>query len=144
MEGYRSEAISLLIGLGAGFILGYWTHALTIVREAADRRRLFRTRIQEWKTLIEDATYLNLHTRHMDSLPDLRTQCRVIEEDVRWWRRSRFRAACQTYAAIPRTEIEPPPRSSHSDEETQKRRQHHQAAKARLLALLDRLARLTA
>jgi hypothetical protein len=95
-----------------GLVLGWFAHWLTSRREAGHRRRAFRDFISalddefaaQWRDArIMDSTDFdnwNMFASHYASVPRVRAEAIKVREDIRWWRRRSFDAACEAYASF--------------------------------------------
>ena len=99
-------AFSFCSGGLAGAIIG---HRLRISSEAAARRRAFRDFVasldddftSEWKEVgvmaADEFQNWGRLASHFASIPKVKAEAIKVREDIRFWKRRRFKAACTDY-----------------------------------------------
>ena len=106
LEVARLVAASIVGALSGAFA----AHILTSGRDKASKRRVFRDFIaalddefaSEWRDarIMDSSDFENwtMLASHYASIPRVKVEAIKVSEDIRWWKKHSFRAACDAYA----------------------------------------------
>jgi len=86
-----------------GWLTNHW---LRVGLDRRTRLRNFRNRVSCITAEIEVETDKDLRTAHRRSTPIVRNESASIEEDVRWWRRDRFKHLVVKYCGATERDAE--------------------------------------
>jgi hypothetical protein len=89
------------------FLGGIWVHGLTMRREAETRRRVFRGEIRNIASQITARPNVGLLVAYKQSIQDVSRQCDIMLDDIRSWRRPKFRRCRAKYCGFKDEDVDP-------------------------------------
>lgn len=138
------DPVNFISGFVSGGTMGaVIAHFLTRDREAQLRRRKFRDTINTIAAGLDAHSNKGLSRAYSDTRDTVRSECARVLEDIRWWRKSRFQSAAESYLALTQQQTDPGADPKHMTEAftVAQRGQRFDAARAMIVGCLHRIVR---